>query len=246
MEESERYTGWVYDVAYSFKDYKGEAAVIADLIRRRVPSATSLLDVGCGTGKHLGHFAGQFEYVEGLDLTRGLLEEARRRLPEVKFHEGDMRSFDLDRKFDAVVCLFSAIGHLLTLEDLEQACATMAEHLEPGGVLIIEPWLSPEVWDEKHLHMLTVDQPDVKLARATVPSTKGDNNEISVLDFTYLVATPGKVEIIEEHHEVRMTTEAEFIATLTKAGLDATFEPEGLTMPNAPGSRGLYIATKQT
>lgn len=108
---------------------------------------------------------------------------------------------------------------------------------------MIEPWLSPDVWDENNLHMLTVDEPDVKIARATLPSTRGDNNEISVLDFTYLVATRGKVEVIDEHHELRMTSEAEFISALTKAGLRASFEPDGLTMPSNPGSRGLYIAT---
>ena len=244
MSENERYTGWVYDVAYSFKDYAGEANAIAALIRERSPEASSLLDVGCGTGKHLEHFALTFDRVEGLDLTTSLLDEARRRLPDVPFHEGDMRSFDLGRTFDAVVCLFSAIGHLLTMDDLEKGCAAMARHLAPGGVLIIEPWLSPEVWDENHLHMLTVDEPDVKLARATLPSTRGDNNEISVLDFTYLVATQGKVETFEERHELRLTSEAEFLSALSKAGLDATFEPDGLRMPGQPGSRGLYVGIK--
>ena len=91
MTDNERYTGWVYDVAYSFKDYEGEAAAISALILDRNVNAGSLLDVGCGTGKHLEYFARHFDHVEGLDLTRGLLEEARRRLPEVTFHEGDMR-----------------------------------------------------------------------------------------------------------------------------------------------------------
>ena len=244
MTEGEHYTGWIYDIAYSAKDYAGEAAAIASVIRERHTSASSILDVGCGTGKHLEHFAGLFDHVEGLDLTRALLEEAERRLPQLTFHQGDMRTFDLGRTFDAVICLFSAIGHLLTLEELEQACATMARHLKPGGVLVIEPWLAPEVWDEDHLHMLTVDRPDVKLARATLPSSRGENNEVSVLDFTYLVATRGKVETFEEHHELRLTSEAEFLAALDKAGLDATFEADGLRMPSNPGSRGPYIGVK--
>ena len=243
MTEKERYTGWVYDRAYSFKDYEGEAAALHALIRDLNPSASSLLDVGCGTGKHLEHFADRFDHVEGIDLTRSLLDEAEKRLPGIDLHQGDMRSFDLGRRFDAVVCLFSAIGHLLTLDELEQACAAMARHLEPNGVLVIEPWLSPDVWDETHLHMLTVDDPDVKIARATLPSTRGENNEISVLDFTYLIATVGKVEVLEERHELRLTSEEEFLAALTKAGLQSTYESEGLTMENSPG-RGLYIGIK--
>lgn len=245
MEEGDHYTGWVYDIAYFHKDYAGEAAAVTDLIRKRHQDADSLLDVGCGTGKHLEHFASLFDHVEGLDLTRALLDEAERRLPQVTFHQDDMRSFDLGRTYGAIVCLFSAIGHLLTIEELEDACAAMAKHLEPGGVLVIEPWLSPEVWDEDHLHMLTVDRPDVKLARATLPSTRGENDEISVLDFTYLVATRGKVETFEEHHKLRLTSESEFLTALEKAGLDATFEADGLRMPSNPGSRGLYISVKR-
>ena len=54
----------------------------------------------------------------------------------------DMTSFDLGRRFDVVTCLFSSIGYVGTAERLDQAIATMAAHLEPGGTLIVEPWLA--------------------------------------------------------------------------------------------------------
>ena len=57
-----------------------------------------------------------------------------------------MRSFDLGRRFDAVTCLFSSIGYLLTPEDLEQGIARMAAHVAPGGVLVVEPWFTPDAW----------------------------------------------------------------------------------------------------
>lgn len=245
MTENESYIGWLYDVAYSFKDYAGEASDVTSRIRERNPGATSLLDVGCGTGKHLEHFAQEFDHVQGLDLSQALLDVAQDRLPGIPLHHGDMREFDLRRTFDAITCLFSAIGHLLTLKDLEQACMNMARHLGPDGVIIIEPWFTPDVWDADHVHMLTTEKPEVKLARACAPGTKGENNEISVLDCIYLVATPGKVETFTEHHELRMTSEAEFISALEKAGLDATYEPKGLKTLYGGPSRGLYIGIKR-
>ena len=54
-----------------------------------------------------------------------------------------MTAFDLGCRFDVVTCLFSSIGYVGTVERLDQAIATMAAHLEPGGTLIVEPWLSP-------------------------------------------------------------------------------------------------------
>src|SRR3712207_7289123 len=45
------------------------------------------------------------------------------RYPDVRFHQGDMTDFDLGRRFDVVVCLFSAIGYVLTEERLRQTLA---------------------------------------------------------------------------------------------------------------------------
>ena len=45
----------LYDLAYSFKDYGGESTWVRNAVRTRTPQARSLLDVACGTGKHLEH-----------------------------------------------------------------------------------------------------------------------------------------------------------------------------------------------
>ena len=79
-------------------------------------------------------------------MTPEMLEVARARHPEITFHQGDMRTFDLGRRFDVVTCLFSSIGYLRSPSDLRAAVINMARHLQPGGVLIIEPWLTEETW----------------------------------------------------------------------------------------------------
>src|SRR5215210_219183 len=135
----------LYDAIYSFKDYRAEVEKLHALIQERVPEAATLLDVACGTGKHLELLAANYE-VEGLDLDASLLRIARERLPDVPLHEADMTDFDLGRRFDAVVCLFSSIGYVKTRKRLESTAATLASHLAPGGVLVVEPWLLPEAW----------------------------------------------------------------------------------------------------
>ena len=63
---------------------------MTELIRERNPSARTLLDVACGTGKHLEVLQHEFE-VEGLDLDGDLLAIARERLgPAVPLYQGDM------------------------------------------------------------------------------------------------------------------------------------------------------------
>ena len=224
----------LYDLVYGFKDYAGEARRVDELIRERKPDARSLLDVACGTGKHLAELGDRYADVAGLDLDEGLLEVARERLPGVTLHHGDMTSFDLGRRFDAVTCLFSAIGYAGTEAKLRAAVAAMAAHLEPGGVLMVEPWLEPEDWKPGHLHLLTVDEPDVKIARATVA---GNDGTTSIMDFHYLVVTRAGVEHFTEHHEAALFTRAQYTEAFEAAGLAVERDEEGLI------GRGLYLGT---
>jgi dTDP-3-amino-3,4,6-trideoxy-alpha-D-glucopyranose N,N-dimethyltransferase len=100
----------LYDLAYSFKDYAGESEWVHNAIHTRFPQARSLLDVACGTGKHLEHLRSEFD-CQGLDLNPEFVELAQQRTDGVRVHGASMDSFDIDERFHAVVCLFSSIGY---------------------------------------------------------------------------------------------------------------------------------------
>jgi SAM-dependent methyltransferase len=223
----------LYDAVYaSIRDYPREAAELDRLIQERRPGARTLLDIACGTGAHLEHLTG-YE-VEGLDLDPEMLGVARERLPNVPLHEGDMADFDLGKRFDAVVCMFSSIGYVRTAERLRSAVASMARHLEPGGVLIVEPWLSPEVWADRHVGAVFVDEPELKIARMNVGQREGD---VSIFEFEYLVGTPNGLERFNERHELGLFTVEQHLEAFRAAGLEADHDPEG------PMGRGLYIGS---
>ncbi len=226
----------LYDLVYGFKDYAGESARLTELIRERNPDARSLLDVACGTGKHLAELRRSFPDVAGLDLDEELLAVARERLPDVDFHLADMTSFDVGRRFDAVTCLFSSIGYVSSEEALRTAVAAMAHGLAPGGVFVVEPWLEPSAWKPGHLHLLTVDQPDVKLSRATVAAL---DEARSIMDLHYLVVTREGVEHFTERHELMLFRREQYFGAFRAAGLvDVERDEEGLI------GRGLYLGTK--
>ena len=220
-----------YDAIYSFKDYAAEAGKIDSLIQARNPGARTLLDVACGTGLHLEHLRGRYE-VEGLDLDPKLLSIARERLPGIRVHEGDMIEFDLARRFDAVTCLFSSIGYARTVENLNRSVAAMAVHLKPRGVLLVEPWITPDAWQDGHVGGVFVDEPDLKIARVDLSERDG---RLSRVDFHYLVATPAGIDRFEERHELALFTHEEYVAAFRAAGLEAEHDPEGLM------GRGLYV-----
>src|ERR1700736_4847286 len=107
-----------YDAIYSFKDYRKESEILVDLLS--LQKGRSLLDVACGTGKHLEFLRHHFS-CEGLDLDDKLLAIAENRLPGIPLHHADMTDFALGEQFDAVTCLFSAIGFVQTVDRLRSS-----------------------------------------------------------------------------------------------------------------------------
>ncbi|MDP9067663.1 MAG: methyltransferase domain-containing protein [Actinomycetota bacterium] len=221
-----------YDALYSWKDYEAEVAKLHDLIQEHRPGARTLLDVACGTGKHLELLREHYE-VEGLDLDANLLEIAQERNPGVTFHAGDMTSFDLGRTFDVVICLFSSIGYVQTQENLERATQTLARHVSAGGLLLIEPWLRPDTYEVGHIGLLVVDEAELKIVRMNESRRDGD---LSVLDFHYLIAEHGSIEHLRETHRLGLFTDEQHVQALRNAGLEVR-PSEDLRM-----GRGLYVA----
>jgi trans-aconitate methyltransferase len=225
-------TADVYDAIYAFKDYAGEALKIRQLIARERPGAKRLLDVACGTGEHARFLTAEFD-VDGIDLEPKFVEIARAKNPTGSFSVGDMRSFQLEKRYDVVQCLFSSIGYLLTPQDIVAALTCFRAHLTPGGVILVEPWLSPAVYKPGQLHMVTVDRPDLKVCRVTVPEREGD---ISILHFYYLIATDRGVRQLKEVHRLALVPTDQMVSHFKAAGLRCVFDEVGLF------DRGLFIA----
>ena len=101
------YAGY-YDLLYKDKDYTAEASYIDGLIKKYRPGAKSILNLGCGTGRHDAYFGNMGYSVCGIDLSDRMLTEARKRtIPgKVEFLKGDVRAVELNKKFDAVISLF--------------------------------------------------------------------------------------------------------------------------------------------
>ncbi len=222
----------LYDLFYDWKDYRAESEKLHELVSARKPDSGTLLDVACGTGSHLVHLRDWYS-VEGVDLDAGMLAVATDRLPGVTLHEADMRDFDLGRTFDVVTCLFSSIGYVKSVEGLSSAVRAMARHLAPGGVLIVEPWLTPSTFDPSHLgRVIMAERPNLQAVRMNGSRVEGN---VSILDFHYLVATPGNVGHLTETHSLGLFTDDEYRSTFEDVGLSVDHDAEGLM------GRGLWI-----
>jgi ubiquinone/menaquinone biosynthesis C-methylase UbiE len=226
-------TAKYYDAIYSYKDYVAESELVTKLVRARVQNAKTLLDVACGTGKHLELLVKQFNCT-GVDLDEEMIAIARERAPGTPLLAGDMCDFQLNSKFDTVLCLFSSIGYTKTVERMEQAVANMASHLKKGGILLVEPWLTPESWLVGQKNMSTFETDDFVISRMMV----SEPVERGRLVLEYMIGDSSGISRVTETHEMGWFTQNEYLNAFKKADLQVEHLKEGLT------GRGIYIGKK--
>ena len=195
-----------YDKIYAFKNYAGEVARIRRLIEQHHPTAQSILDVACGTGEHARLLSERYK-VDGIDVDPDFVVQARLKVPMGEFIASDMRRFAIGKQYDVVQCLFSSIGYLTEPQDVVSALRCFAAHLKPDGIIIVEPWYTPDAWTSGQPRMTPpVDEPDLKLSRISHSTTEGD---VSVLHFHYLIGTTAGVEYLQETHRLALYTVAD-------------------------------------
>jgi N-dimethyltransferase len=198
----------LYDLIHEARgrDPAAEADVFIREIRQRNPGARTLLDVACGTGANLPRFAESFE-VMGLDASEDMVSLARQRCPDVEFVTADMRTFDLGRRFDVIVSLFSGVGYLVEESDLREAVSTMAKHLNAGGVLMLEGWVEVGQWRGSAVSVDCCQTDSAAIARVTRSDAEGMRSSFTC---RYTVATNEGIDTIDEHHVMRLAEPDEF------------------------------------
>src|SRR5262245_18042003 len=138
-------TAKLYDLIYgSFKNYEAETDQLFALLSQARPGLRTVLDVACGTGEHARLLRERHGLqVDGVDLDPAFVKIAQAKNPSGRFIQGDMCEFDVGRTYDAVMCLFSSIGYVRTVDRVIQAIARFRAHTAPGGAIIVEPWFPP-------------------------------------------------------------------------------------------------------
>jgi SAM-dependent methyltransferase len=111
--------------------------IIKSLVLPVVGRSASIADFGCGSGELAGLLAAEGFRVTGVDCSHCMIELARKRCPEAKFVEADIRTDPIDPPCNAVLAVGDVVSHLAP-GDLPQAFNVAAASLEPGGVFVFD------------------------------------------------------------------------------------------------------------
>lgn len=136
----------LYDLFYADKPYAAEAAFVDQCLEKfSGGTANRLLEIACGTGTHSFHLETPERQIVATDYSEDMLRRARQKADEkwskVEFQLQDMTQLEVDgAPFDAVICLFDAIGYVATNDALEKVFRGVHRHLRPDGLFIFEFW----------------------------------------------------------------------------------------------------------
>jgi SAM-dependent methyltransferase len=242
FEGSARY----YDTLYADKDYAAEADYVDGLIQQYAPGSHSLLDLGCGTGRHAIRFAEKGYTVVGIDLSPGMLKEAqdhKARLPprvgeRLTFEQDDLRELRLDRQFDAVAALFHVVSYQTSNESFIAALTTAKAHLETNGIFVFDCWYGPGVLtDPPVVRVKRLRHGSNRMLRITEPVMHINENLVDV-NYSFVVAggTSEERSEFEEKHTMRYFFAPEISLALQMVGFKPLAFSEWMTN-RAPDSR---------
>ena len=122
-------------------DRTAEVEQIREYITRYMPTATSLLELGCGTGALLAGLASDMN-VTGIDQSPEMLALARaaadRSGVPITWLEQDMRELRLPEPVDAATCLYDSLNYLVDEGELRRAMSAIAVSLRPAGLFLFD------------------------------------------------------------------------------------------------------------
>jgi len=228
-----------YDLLYRDKDYAGEVRYVKAALDRRAPGVRSVLDLGCGTGRHAALLAELGLTVHGVDRSPEMLELAERRRSELPpdvasrltFSDGDVRTVRLGRQFDAVLALFHVVSYQPTDADLNATFDTAAAHLRPSGLFLFDCWYGPAVLNQRpEIRVKRAEDEALSVVRRAEPEMFPAEHIVAVkytLEITDRAS--GACRTLCETHRMRYLFEPEIERLLAQAGLRLLGGEESIT-----------------
>ncbi len=248
----------LYDLVFPDADETIVKMVRAAIDRYLPAVPRSVLDLGCGTGRHLEALGRIIPERWGVDLLESNIGYARSVRPGITYHVGDMRTVRLGRQFDLVTCLGNTLSYALSDADLADTVGTFAAHAGSGALLVVDP-LSARAYLEgggfQDRLEARVDTPEFK---ATSVSLHELDQARRLLKRTRTWRITGQPDV-EDYAEYRLLLPGEVRRALETGGFrvlgifdNRDFEPTDLTgkvtdAPDVGGMRGrkLYVFARK-
>ncbi|MBP7738790.1 MAG: class I SAM-dependent methyltransferase [Spirochaetes bacterium] len=210
-----------FAIEKNHRDIRTDVRFITALLENK--EYPSLLDLGCGTGEHLGMLVKTGIRCTGIDISADMLVQARERYPAgIEFIRSSMSDIEYENAFDMVISLFGSFNYLIHDAEVESMLLKIRNALVPGGIVIFEIWNSPPILKirEKEIGPVsTTSHGDSIIKRERGFKLREDAFKTVVeVNYRYSVDGPGGFKNIRDRHVMRCFTAAEIRHFIAKAG----------------------------
>jgi len=130
----------LYPVVYAHRTVESaQAESLFSIVKTQLKFEERVLDLCCGSGRHLAHLLKASHHVVGLDYSEHLLELAKDLVGEkAQLVRGDMRDLPFDESFDVVMNYFTSFGYFMENEENQRVVDNVCKALKPGGRFFID------------------------------------------------------------------------------------------------------------
>jgi len=215
---------YYYNTFYQSKDYRMEALQVDSLLKKYGINGTSLINFGCGTGKHDIELA-RFGYqCTGIDISSFMIDIARANAAkegmQIYFSVEDIRMFEPQRQYDAVISLFHVMSYQTKNDDILSAFKSARKTLRQGGLFLFDVWYGPGVLSDKPgIRVKEIEDEQNKLLRVARPIIHDKDNVVDVCyDILVIQKETGYARGIKEIHSMRYFFRPELELLLKIAG----------------------------
>jgi SAM-dependent methyltransferase len=228
-----------YDLLYQDKDYIGEVEYIDGLIKTHKGEALTLLDLGCGTGKHAELLCDSGYHVHGIDLSTDMLEIAEKRRSgkenRLSFSHSNIQNLALNQKFDVVMSLFHVMSYQNSNQELVKAFQVAKDHLVGDGVFIFDFWYGPAVLtDLPTTRVKRLENEWIKVTRLAEPVIHAQENIVDV-QYNIFIKNKETQSVVEKNelHSMRYFFDTELELICDKVGFEVLNKYEWMSQ-NTP------------
>jgi len=213
----------------------------------------SILDMGCGTGEHVGHLKRRNYKIVGLDSSKSMIEIAKKRFSGSEFIFSEMQNFSFSKNFDAVISVYGSFNYLVSNKEIHSCLESVRNALATSGIFVIELWNSGPILQIKRKAMAPVSMSKIgglliQRNRGFKISSKSSDSETNIenlveVNFSFQLND----KEIKDKHLMRVFSYNEFVAILETHKFEilnvfSTYQMESFT---ANAGKMIFVAKKK-
>jgi SAM-dependent methyltransferase len=222
--------GHYYNLLYSDKDYYSESLYIHSLLEKHGIAQKSILEFGCGTGKHASVMSKLGYVITGIEGSQEMVSQAID-IKDFSIIHGDIKNISTGYKYGSVISLFHVLSYQVTNQDIKNVFFKAAEHLDNSGLFIFDFWYTPAVYTLKpEVRVKRMKDESVEIIRIAEPEIDSNENCVNV-NYTIIIKNKKTelVHIINESHRMRHFSMPEIRWIASSCGFDVVESGEFLT-----------------